>query len=642
MPTGGFIGFAPGPRSSGNAGVGSTYLTSLVAVQNSVATAILLDSNVFATVNIRAVIYDASHSVLLASSAVLTSVVAGSNRFPLTASLTLTAGTTYYVGYIVDNSLQVGIQISGPASWWVNGGQSTGSPPNPLVGGSAQTNALMIALELDGPGAQGYGFGPLDTPSGVTLSASNTVATFAATANLGARSSFAPTRAYGKFYAEITLGGTLNSGVAVGLNAVDWGTTQGTGTNRAYTYMLLQTGTRLDGTNLGLSFASGDTIGIAYDALNGFVWFNKNNGSWFGASSTAGNPVTPAGGQAVPLTRWPLALAVATGATGTAASFTLKENAGTFLYTPPAGYAAWTAPASNVNTYWNPFDSNVTLSNNNLTATSTGLLSGVRGVDRAYTGKYYFEYTATTWTSSDWLGLSNIFYPTAGTSLPNTAYVYQTGQIRVNGAALVSLGTRANGDIIGIALDMTAKLIWFRVAPSGNWNASGTANPATGTGGLDLSPIAPAGIPLYPTIYLNGAGSVVTANFGDTAYSGAVPSGFTSGFPANASAPANVIATQAAVLAFGSAPSTAQLTQAAILEFAAPNPNAQLTQIAAEQWYVGVPDVQLTNIFVEQWAQVNAINTQAVLTQILLEEWTSVALAGGAVTGNGPMISVIM
>jgi hypothetical protein len=145
----------------------------------------------------------------------------------------------------------------------------------------------------------------------------------------------------------------------------------------------------------------------------------------------------------------------------------------------------------------------------------------------------------------------------------------------------LSLGARAAGDIIGIALDLGARLIWFRVAPSGNWNGSGTANPATGTGGVSIAGLgSPAITPLYAMASFAASADAATGNFGDTAFSGTVPSGFTSGFTAGASIPNYAVA----------------------------------TQIALEEWGVGTPRVQLTQIAIEEWASV--ANAPAVTSQI--------------------------
>jgi hypothetical protein len=183
------------------------------------------------------------------------------------------------------------------------------------------------------------------------------------------------------------------------------------------------------------------------------------------------------------------------------------------------------------NTTWSATDktASVTLSLANLRATIAGGPGGARGVDALTTGKNYWENTYTTLnTNSIACGIAlssgSLTTPAAG-----IAYVQRsTGNIIINGSTTGStLGIIGAAAVIGIAVDFTAHLIWFRIAPAGNWNGSGTAAPGTGVGGLNTSTISSG--PLYP--YMCGAaGDVLTANFGDTAFSGAVPAGFISGF----------------------------------------------------------------------------------------------------------------
>jgi hypothetical protein len=125
--------------------------------------------------------------------------------------------------------------------------------------------------------------------------------------------------------------------------------------------------------------------------------------------------------------------------------------------------------------------------------------------------------------------------------------------------------------VVCIALDAGARLIWFRVGAAGNWNGSAVNNPATGVGGVAITNLG-VGIQIYPSVCFGVIGDQITANFGDSAFTGAVPAGFTSGFTAGVVSPSNELA----------------------------------TQIAAEHWGVGDPalSVQLTQIAVEQWAQV--------------------------------------
>lgn len=346
MPTGGFFGLAPTARGTGNAGAASIFLTPFTAPQNGTATAVLLDvPGAVGSISLKALVYDGSHSALLATGSTVSAVVANYNRLPLTGSLSVVAGTTYYVGYVCSASLSVTVQSSGGAtSWLVSGGQSVPSPANPLVGGGTSAPALMTALELDGTGSSGFGYG-IDQ-SNTALSLSNTVATITG-ANAGARSILTHLTGDGKLYAEVAVSGTLATGTGIGISSVAWGTNQGSTSNRAYLYLLLPTGSLLSGTSLGLSYVTGDVIGIAYDATNNFIWWNKNNGSWFGASSTAGNPATPTGGLAVQTT-WPMAISIATTSGGATGAFTLRDTAGAQQYSRPSGYSAWSSAAGPV------------------------------------------------------------------------------------------------------------------------------------------------------------------------------------------------------------------------------------------------------------------------------------------------------
>jgi hypothetical protein len=187
-------------------------------------------------------------------------------------------------------------------------------------------------------------------------------------------------------------------------------------------------------------------------------------------------------------------------------------------------------------TTWNPADLlNITLSGtNNLTATRSGSGGGgVRSLFSTTAGKYYFEYTGTTWigSTSNCVGVANSSATLSGVgNAPTNACVcYESGLIYNNNSNTGSgLGQQSNGSIIGVAIDLSAKLIWFRSTPAGNWNASGTANPATGAGGISITTIAATA--MYGLVAHAGVAETVTANFGDSAFNGAVPSGFTAGF----------------------------------------------------------------------------------------------------------------
>jgi hypothetical protein len=87
------------------------------------------------------------------------------------------------------------------------------------------------------------------------------------------------------------------------------------------------------------------------------------------------------------------------------------------------------------------------------------------------------------------------------------------------------------GTLTGIAVDLDARKTWFRKGAAGNWNGLviGSENPAAGLGGVVMA----ATISFLPVVVFGpGAGSDYILNAGASAFVGAVPSGFTAGWPA--------------------------------------------------------------------------------------------------------------
>lgn len=194
------------------------------------------------------------------------------------------------------------------------------------------------------------------------------------------------------------------------------------------------------------------------------------------------------------------------------------------------------------NTTWNPSDksSGVTLSGGNLTVSTGTNYAGVRAVGGLTSGKYYFEITCTTWNGNQCqVGLANAGASLGSVSNPGTGIVgviSADGSIYINGnpvGAGIGIGTNANGAIIGIAVDLNGGLAWFRAAPSGNWNGNAAYAPG-GSGGVNISTITGA---IFPYLTAGFYTSTFTANFGNSAFTGAVPSGFISGFPISAAPP---------------------------------------------------------------------------------------------------------
>lgn len=194
-----------------------------------------------------------------------------------------------------------------------------------------------------------------------------------------------------------------------------------------------------------------------------------------------------------------------------------------------------------INTVWDILDTavGVTLSNGNLTATASGASggadTGVRAVDPQSTGKLYFEISCTTFTGSDTsVGISaqGWDWGNIGATALGALVVYANGNIWFNGTSQsITIGTPA-GNIVCIAIDFGNNAGWIRTN-NGNWNNNGTANPATNTGGINISALS--GQAFCPCVsFTNNVAGAVTANFGSSGgFTFAVPAGFTSGWPTN-------------------------------------------------------------------------------------------------------------
>lgn len=172
---------------------------------------------------------------------------------------------------------------------------------------------------------------------------------------------------------------------------------------------------------------------------------------------------------------------------------------------------------------------NATLSNSGLTAThsSTANNSGARSNSYQSTGKFYFEVTMTTiHGANDCAGI--ILQTGTQTELVTSGHscvaVYKsTGPIFANNTSSgKSLGAIAAGDVIGCAIDLTARKAWLR-KNGGNWNglALTSENPNTGLGGVTIAAGA-----FSPVIGFGGSGTALndamTANFSGTG----APTGF--------------------------------------------------------------------------------------------------------------------
>lgn len=167
-----------------------------------------------------------------------------------------------------------------------------------------------------------------------------------------------------------------------------------------------------------------------------------------------------------------------------------------FNMTAPSGFSAWgasdTFDAVNIG-------SGLTLSGGNLTVTSgTGSSTGpmARSAGSHSSGKWYFEFLLNTVTgaTSQAYGVANGSQPLGnypGTGSPSTdgaSYSNSSGTTyNISGMPGTWQGGGSSGNFVGIAVDLDAGLMWARTSANGNWNGSGTANPATGVGGISIA-----------------------------------------------------------------------------------------------------------------------------------------------------------
>jgi len=187
-------------------------------------------------------------------------------------------------------------------------------------------------------------------------------------------------------------------------------------------------------------------------------------------------------------------------------------------------------------------DTHITLSGGNLTAAGTAGWTGlVRSISSKSTGKFYWEtiYNATQSNSGVGLAIGSLSVSTqtfqnAGTGkcgLTQGGVVWVDGatSITVGGvpSSSVSFGTITSGTLICVAVDIAAQLIWWRLGAAGNWNNNAARNPATGVGGVSILNVGTA----FATDCFGGADTLIS-NFGGSAFTGAVPSGFTAGWSA--------------------------------------------------------------------------------------------------------------
>jgi hypothetical protein len=182
-------------------------------------------------------------------------------------------------------------------------------------------------------------------------------------------------------------------------------------------------------------------------------------------------------------------------------------------------------------TTWDPAAKNasINLTNGNLTATdnTTGGFQAVRAIASQSSGKRIFKVHIDVFTSNHIVGIANAteslsFAP--GVLDANGIGLAADGQVWCNGVNPTGspVSVFAVGDDVWCAVNIDGMLIWWKTN-AGNWNNNGSANPATGVGGINMTTAGLAAGPYFPMIAFTGAvGEAMTADFAPAS----PPSGF--------------------------------------------------------------------------------------------------------------------
>jgi hypothetical protein len=203
------------------------------------------------------------------------------------------------------------------------------------------------------------------------------------------------------------------------------------------------------------------------------------------------------------------------------------------------GYYApvsWTPPVPQ-QTWGSNHNAHVTLSGSNLIATA-----GTDGVDQPVygsigvdAGKYYWELILNH-SGNGGGGIGSSSAPIGdGEYLGGPANAvgwYDTGQVVNNGATVGTWATFGTGVVrLCFALDMANLKLWGRVGTAGNWNnaAIGSQNPATNTGGLDISAMSSllsGSVTPGANLHSTSIPDTATGVFLSASWVGTPPSGF--------------------------------------------------------------------------------------------------------------------
>ena len=173
---------------------------------------------------------------------------------------------------------------------------------------------------------------------------------------------------------------------------------------------------------------------------------------------------------------------------------------------------------------FNPSDksANITLSNGDLTATvGTNAWCSVRATLSKSSGKWYWETTIDVSNAHHCVGIATSDTPVstmAGADVYSYGYYDSLGQTYHSNTAADYGAPFDAGAIIGIALDLDNGKIWW--SKNGVWQASGDPGAGTNEAYSGLSGT------FFPMYSLHTSPAAGTVNFGASAFTYTIPSGF--------------------------------------------------------------------------------------------------------------------
>jgi hypothetical protein len=281
--------------------------------------------------------------------------------------------------------------------------------------------------------------------------------------------------------------------------------------------------------------AAGDITCVAVDTLGKYIWFRRNNGPWNGYAtgnpSTSQDAITIGASASVNFALYHVGIS-----SGGAVTLRTKNSELTYKDSSVAGFTSWMGEALTIPSVadaWNVNDksTDIALSNSDRTVTlAVATDSGVRSTQKQVhggPGKYYAELKLDTLSGNINFGIKQD--SASLTTTASAAYTATTiGNCFVAGASRgsVTAGSFTTGDVISMAFDGNAMLIWFRDG-AGNWNNNASADPATGVGGYDVSTIANGNYCVW--FYSNVSGNTHTVRLRSAQLTvGNYPSGFLS------------------------------------------------------------------------------------------------------------------